>query len=182
MFTKPNFYWCVKNLLSFQLINIKSRYKNSIKAIHITLNKYKQNLSFQNEVKRYRSEGWLDWQILQALYNTILDIKAKAIVANNGKKYPNDNDEIWLKDFQETFKGLVHSDESNNYIEIALNLILGKNLDFQIQQVPFHVLESLSLEKKGGYPNSIAIRELLNQKFNFSEDEIIELSPFRDIE
>lgn len=57
--------------------NIKGRYKNCIGAIHLTLERLKRSEQFITELSRLKDEGWLDWQIVLAMYNNILDLKAK---------------------------------------------------------------------------------------------------------
>jgi len=88
------------------------------------------------------------------------------------------NDKEWLKDFQKVLKGISQKDETENYVEIPLNEIIGQKLDFQLEQVSIYVLGSFGLENKSRFPNSKAIRELLNERFNFETDDVIEMSPF----
>ncbi len=156
--------------------NIKRRYKNCIGVIHLTLERLKQSEKFITELSRLKVEGWLDWQIVLALYNNILDLKAKNLLAQNGKTYAND--EEWLEDFQKTFHEIRFKDETETYVEIPINELIGENLELQLKQISAHVLKSFGLEDKSRFPNFEALKSFLNERFRFHEDEVEELSPF----
>lgn len=159
--------------------NIKGRYKNCIGVIHLTLERLKQSDLFNVELNRLKSEGWLDWQIVLALYNNIVDLKAKNLLGQNGKTYSND--EEWLEDFQKTFHEIRFKDETETYVEIPISELIGHNLELQLKQVAHHVLKSFGLEDKSRFPNFEALKLFLNERFRFQEDEVIELSPFNNV-
>jgi hypothetical protein len=158
--------------------NIKGRYKNCLKAIHLTLERLKESEPFNEELSRLKKEGWLDWQIVLALFNNIVDMKAKNLLRLKAKSYKND--EEWLEDYQKAFHEIRFKDEKETYVEIPMTEIIGENLIFQLQQVSIHVLASFGLENKARFPNFISVRAFLNERFRFKEDEFEELSPFND--
>lgn len=156
--------------------SIRGRYKNCIGVIHLTIKRLKQSELFTNELSRLRDEGWLDWQIVLALYNNIIDLKAKNSLQQNGKTYADD--EKWLEDFQKVFHEIRFKDEKETYIEIPINELIGKNLELQLKQISTYVLKSFGLEDKSRFPNFDALKKFLNERFRFQEDEVEELSPF----
>jgi hypothetical protein len=156
--------------------NIRSRYKNSLRAIHFTLKRLKLSEEFNEKVAKFREDGWLDWQILLALFNTVIDLKAKNILVQNGKKYSSDSE--WLEDLQKTLETIMNLDEKETYIEIPLDIIYGENFDRQMYLLPIHVLRSFKLESKSRFPNPNALRLFLNEKFRFDTNDVKELSPF----
>ena len=156
--------------------NIKGRYQNCIRVIHLTLERLKQSQEFKTELSRLKVEGWLDWQIILALYNNIVDLKAKNLLAQNGKKYATE--EEWLEDFQKTFHEIRFKDESETYVEIPISELIGQNLEIQLNQISAHVLKSFGLENKSRFPIFEALRRFLNERFRFQNDEVEELSPF----
>jgi len=159
------------------LDNISRRVRGCINASHLTLERLNKSESFRNEVIKYRIAGYFDWQILLALYNVILDQKAKNILRQNGKTYSND--EEWLEDFKKVIHELKYLDEKESYVEIPMEYIIGKDFDFQIEHLTVHVLESFGLENKSRFPNPRAIKEFLNKRFNFAIDDVSEISPFK---
>lgn len=156
--------------------NIKGRYKNCLGVIYITLERLKQSDQFTLELRRLREEGWLDWQIVLALYNNIVDLKAKSLLGQNGKSYSNGDE--WLEDLQKIFHEIRFKDEKETYVEIPMTEITGENLELQLKQISTHVLKSFGLEDKSRFPNFDSLRIFLNERFRFQEDEIEELSPF----
>jgi len=159
------------------ITNIKARYKNNLKSTHITIERLKGSKIFTEELKKLKAEGWLDWQIVMALYNNINDLKTKNILRQNGKSYTDD--EEWSVDFQKTFHEIRRKDEEETYVEIPISEIIGPNLDLQLKMISAHVLKSFGLENRSRFPNFEALKTLLNEKFRFDEDEVEELSPFR---
>lgn len=158
------------------LENIRGRYKNCIGVIHLTLERLKKSDQFNQELTRLKDEGWLDWQILLALYNNIVDLKAKNSLGQNGKTYAND--EEWLEDFQRAFHEIRLKDETETYVEIPISELIGQNLELHLKQISVHVLKSFGLENKSRFPNFEALKTFLNERFRFHEDEVEELSPF----
>lgn len=159
--------------------NIKGRYKNCLGVVYLTINRLKQSNQFKELRSKLKADGWLDWQILLALYNQILDLKSKNLIRQNGKKYSND--EEWLEDYQKLFHEIRFKDEKETFVEIPINLIIDEKFEFQLKQVCANVLKSYGLEDKSRFPNFDALRTFLNERFRFNKDEIEELSPFRDI-
>lgn len=155
---------------------IKSRYDIGLKAIHLSLDRLKNLDEFSIVLEELHKNGWLDWQIVLALYNKIIDLKAKNKLRQKNKTYSIDKE--YVEDLQKAFFEIMKLDENEYYVEIPLNEILGDKLVFQLEQIPIFVLNSFGLENKSRYPNIKAVRELLNLKFRFNIDEIQELSPF----
>lgn len=158
--------------------NIKGRYENCTGVINLTLERLKKSDQFNAELIRLKDEGWLDWQIVLALYNNIVDLKAKNLLAQNGKTYSND--EEWLEDFQKTFHEIRFKNEKETYVEIPINELIGKNLELQLKQISAHVLKSFGLEDKSRFPNFEALKSFLNERFRFQEDDVEEMSPFNN--
>lgn len=159
------------------IINIKGRYQNSIRVIHITLERLKQSQEFNSELSRLKGEGWLDWQIILALYNNIVDLKAKNILAQNEKRFSSEEER--LENYQKIFFEIRFKDELETYVEIPINELIGQNLKIQLNQVCIYVLESFGLKNKPRFIIFEKLRSFLNERFRFQEDEVEELSPFK---
>jgi hypothetical protein len=57
----------------FEREQIKSRYLNTPKAIHYTLERLRQSPEFPKTLQRLRVEGWKDWHVLLAIFNGVLN-------------------------------------------------------------------------------------------------------------
>lgn len=160
------------------LKNIEGRFKNCLKVIHLTLKRLVKDREFNDQVDQFKKEGWLDWQIVLALYDELVTLKANNLLRQNGKSYSNENDRF--DDYEKLVHIVREKDECETYVEIPLNEIIGKRLLFHMQQVPILVLLSYGLENKSRFPVTSAIRDLLIKRFKFSEDEVKEYLPFRN--
>ena len=158
--------------------HIRGRYRNLSRSIHLTINRLNQTKLFNERLKEFRRNGWLDWQVLLALYNHINNLKANNALRQNKKAYANDEER--LQEFRRLHSEIIGKDESETFVEIPIQTIIGEDLDFHLAQTPMYVLNSFGLENKSRFQNPEAVRTFLSERFNFEEDEIQELSPFNN--
>lgn len=158
--------------------NIERRYSNNIRKIRMTFEKIKDMPDFRSRVDQLRTEGWLDWQILMALMNTAINYKANYEIADLKRNYSSE-DQRRLH-FQEIIGRLSKEDETiQNYIDIPIELLLGKDLDMHLEQSSLYVLKSFGLENRSRFPNYKAVRELLNSRFGYGNEDSQKDNPFR---
>ena len=136
-------------------------------------------LTLTPRVLKYKEDGWLDWQIVVALYNNIINLKANYLLHKNGMNYTNKNEEI--QSFRKILAEIKGKNENETHLKIPIDELIGEQLDFHIQDISNLVLRSFNLEDKSQFPNHKSIREFLNERFNFNKDDIINLSPFSNV-
>ena len=151
------------------LEHIKNRYRIFERIVSVSLDKFKKDPNFNEAINKARSNGYLDWQILMSLSNSVVNYKAN-IQMNNLNLNGHEN-------YQKVFAEIHQKDESENYLEIRFSDIF-KLFEEQLQQLPIFVLQSFELENKSRFPNNKGVKELLDKRFNFNIDDIKELSPF----
>lgn len=160
------------------LKHIRGRYSNMVRKIHLTLDRIKDEPEFQTKVIDLRDKGWLDWQILMALMNNILNLKTNNFIRVKQLKFQTETERSVA--FHNIFEELINSDdESNTYVEIPLNYIIDDNLEMHLEQSCDYVLNSFGLENRATYRNFPAVREFLNTRFFLNFDDIPDLSPFK---
>lgn len=149
--------------------NINTRLANNSRKIRLTFERIRDLPDFTARVNELRTEGWLDWQILMALMNTIINYKAYNEIAYLNRNYSSE-EERGLH-FKEIITRLSSEDENDeNYIDIPIRILLGENLNMHLEQSGLYVLKSFGLESRSRFPNYRAIRELLNKRFGYSTD------------
>ncbi|RTY77470.1 hypothetical protein EKL97_15405 [Flavobacterium sp. LS1P28] len=158
--------------------NIGFRYLKNLKKIAITFEKIKDIPAFITRIKDLREKGWLDWQILMALMNTIFNYKANIKMSILQRNY------LLTEENAMHFRQIItdlHREGENvaNYIEIPLQEIIGENLLMHLEQSSLYVLKSFGLENRSRFPNYTAVMELLNNRFNFAQDDLTDNSPFQ---
>lgn len=149
-----------------------------VRKIHLTLERIINEPKFQEKVIELRSKGWLDWQILMALMNNILNLKANNYF--RAKKLSFKTSLERTDAFNQIFQEFINADnEEDTYVEIPLDLIINDDLDMHLEQSSTYVLKSFGLENRATFVNVSAVRELLNLRFNLNVDDNPDLSPFK---
>ncbi|WP_433763704.1 hypothetical protein [Flavobacterium ginsenosidimutans] len=158
--------------------NIKRRYSNDLRRIAFTFNRIKETGEFIGRVNELREKGWLDWQILMALKNTIINYKGNKEMSFLNKE--NLSIEERSRHFSKVIERIRKEGETAaNFIDIPLDEILGDNLEMHLNDSAMSVLKSFGLENRSRFNNPAAILELLDAKFAYSEDDAIDESPFK---
>ncbi len=156
------------------LKHIEGRYKNAVKAAHLTIAHLKTQPGYDEWLSNLRKQNWIDWQILLAMFNHILTYKTNRTVS--GMTFASD--EIAREEFQKAFHEIKRKDEKDNYVQFPLEYFQGKEFDLQLDQTGFLVLRTWGLENRARFPNFPAIRDFLNYRFNYGIDDTKSLSPF----
>lgn len=156
---------------SLQLI--KGRYKNVVKQMYLTLEHIKKDPRYSDFLSKLRNEGWLDWQIVMAMYNHMLSYKANGYV----RRSEFGSEEEFEKAFQKVFWDLGKTDEKDVYFQFDLDFFMGSDFEFQLNNVTVMVLNRWELQNKSRFPNFPALRYFLNKRFNFGIDDVSEDSP-----
>ncbi len=118
----------------------------------------------------------LDWQILMALMNYVLNAKANAYmesvtITNEGQR---------RKAFEKEFFRLQKLPENECYMEIPVSWFKMKDFEFHIEKIPVDTLHSFGLENNMK-PNFSAVHSLLNKRFLFNVDDQQDNNPLKEI-
>jgi hypothetical protein len=121
-----------------------------------------------------RAKGWLDWQILMAMFNHILSYKARLTI--EGQSFPNEK--AYRDALENEFQKNLKDDESVNYLQFPLEYFVGQDFEHQLNNTGYLVMRTWGLENLARFPNFPAIRDFLDHRFNYGIDDIKSLSPF----
>jgi len=159
------------------LKRIDERYRNTYKNLSVSLSKWESNSEFPELIHGLRKNGWLDWQILMALMNYVLNAKANAYMES-----VTITDEIERrKAFEKEFFRLQKLPENECYMEIPISWFKSKDFEFHIEKMPVDTLHSFGLENNMKYPNFSFIHSLLNKRFSFNVDDQQDNNPLKEI-
>ncbi len=156
------------------LAQIKGRYENALKGAYLTIEHLKKDLGYEKWIGDLRNKGWLDWQILMAMYNHILSYKASLPIRE--QSFPDE--ERRRRAFESEFQKIRRDDESVNYVQFPLEYFNGQEFELQLNHTGYLVMKTWGLENLASFPNFPAIRDFLNHRFNYGIDDIEGLSPF----
>lgn len=152
---------------------IKGRYENCYAPIHLTIRNIKTDVRYDTFIRNLRAQGWLDWQIVLAIYNCILNYKTNGFI----RREDFQTDDAFKQKFALVLNELRTMDEGQKYIPIGLDVFLGDDFGFHLKNNLILTLQTWNMENKSEFPNFRAIRQFLNIRFNFDKDDINNLSP-----
>ncbi len=156
---------------------INQRYNNIPKNISITLDKWIAIDEFKQIIYNFRKQGWLDWQILMAIRDYLLNMKANM----NVNALLSDNEEENERLFREEFWRLHDLPEEDCYVEFPLSILKSQRFIFHLEQMPIDTLGSFGLYNNMKHPNFTVVHLLMNKRFKFNIDDLPENSPLIDL-
>ena len=159
------------------LKHIEARYKRTKALLTKSLAKWLTSLDFQNVVRAYRSQGWLDWQILLALMNYTLSIQAE----ENVKSIPGLRPEQIQALRDKESARLLKLEQEEDHRGLTVDELNDPFFDFFLRKTPTDTLGSFGLQNGMKHPNFAAVRNLLEKKFKFGQDDVSEQSPLHSI-
>lgn len=157
---------------------IKGRFNNVQKCIHITLNELKQNPDFPKLINDYRNKNWKDWQIISNIQNFMINYKIRIF---EKEIFSNSNDVEIHDRLQKAFFKYVNMDEKDCYIKFPFEAFKSDDFKNQFNIGLLSILKTYGLETKLMTPNFIAIKELLDIRFNMRNDDFDENNPLKEI-
>ena len=93
----------------------------------------------------------------------------------SGRTFSSEEDEE--KIVKTTYNSIVKTDEKDNFVVFPLDYFIGKDFDFQLEQVAILTLGSWGLENKAQFPDFKAVNEFLKERFKFDQDDDRSNSP-----
>lgn len=157
--------------------NIKNRYNNTLKGLEVSLPLWEKHTEFRTLIHELRQQGWLDWQILIALMNYVINTKVIGYVRSITATDEGERKAAFEAEFSRIFK----LNESECYIEIPVECLQTKEFHFSLDKMPIDTLRSFGLQNNMAYPNFKAIRSFLNKRFNFNVDYFDDNNPLKRV-
>lgn len=159
------------------LAKITGRYQTSYKSLSVSLAIWKQDPDFKELVDSYRSEGYLDWQILSALRNFVIAKKVNALLQSNPPATQEEAAALASKLSTE----MRTQPEDENYIPIPMESLKSPHFSFYMSKTAVDVLGSFGLENGMKHPNFTAVRNYLSKRFGFASDDYPDENPLIDL-
>jgi hypothetical protein len=159
------------------LKRIDARYINLHKLLSVSLVKWNEQTEFHEIIGQLRNAGWLDWQILLAIMNYVVSVKAERYTETVQEQDPDKRKQLADAEFRRQL-GL---EEKDCYVEIPASWLRTPLFKFFMEKMPVDTLESFGLENGMKHPNFKAVHSLLNKKFNFNLDDNPDNNPLKDI-
>ena len=159
------------------LEQINKRCKNLLSNIHLSLQAWNEDTQFKNTILKFRKIGWLDWQILLAIMNYVLTIKANANLV--GKKFESEKQS--RQAFEQEFQKMLRINEDECFVQVPVERLQSKEFELFVSKVPVDILASFGLNNNMVYPNFQSVHEYLNKRFEFAKNDVQEDNPLKDL-
>lgn len=140
---------------------IRERYDAAIPNLWRTLPRIVSDASCMAVITSLRTEGALDWQLLSGIFNLV----GTQRVANAGLD-PED------ETAQAEIEAVMRSPETDDEMDIPLDLFTREDLERSLVLVAFTALPSYGLQSHSRFPDVEAIRALLAARFEYSHLDV----------
>ncbi len=161
----------------FSLDAIKNRFNNVKPNIYLTLEYLKLDKGFNLFINDLRCQGWKDWQIISNITNFILNYKIR--------KFENldlQTDKAMSEHYNKMYKKYRDIDEKDCYVQFPLKAFKSHEFLVQFEIMYTWFITTYGLENKSITPNFKSIKEFLDVRFNFENDDYNDNNPLKDIE
>lgn len=147
---------------------LKRRYSKTILPIRYTLESLNRTPDFKETVQNLRSEGWLDWHILIAIFNATINYRVRM-------QNPYTIDQKILND---AFFNLKDKPENREDPKIPVSEFSEEMLKMHLKFSMISTLKVLGLECHQETPDLKGIKHFLDNRYNYSTDDIEHIDPF----
>jgi hypothetical protein len=144
-------------------LNLQSRYEKLPRMCRATLPRLLKDDAAKGVIERLRADGWLDWQILQAIHGVITQHRMP------------DGIETWSHKEVEAF---LTAPEDEALDPVPPQAFTEEELRKTGSMGMLATLQVLELESHTTRPDREAIRELLVARYAYSTDDIDHVNPF----
>ncbi|MBZ4038273.1 hypothetical protein [Novilysobacter selenitireducens] len=140
---------------------LRNRYRRAISPVRKSLLRYRSSPRFISWVEGLRSEGMLDWQILNLIANTVVDFRVKAKASSfDPSGYRNLTMEI------------MSSEESDIDFEVPEDVLYGDDLVAQKKIAVAANAHTWGLVIRQDTPNFAALKRLLDVRYCQALDDV----------
>lgn len=154
--------------------HIQGRFRAMTPRLHLTLAHLQREAGYAQWLADLRAEGWLDWQIIMAMFNVVLNYKVLRELSNQGL---DPRSEDYRQAMHPAFERYQSRDERDCYLPFSLDIFQSQDFRQHLEHTVVYGLKSLGLENKASIPNVEAVRGFLQTRFNLQHDTPDELNP-----
>ena len=146
---------------------LQTRYKTLAQSLRITIPQLSRSEEFQLVVQSLREQGWLDWHILIAVSNIVMNYR------NPSDKSTPPSDEAIRKMVEAAF-----SPETAAAPQVPLTLFTPERMQNARQIAMMSLLKNWNLECHQATPDIAAIEQLLGARYGYWDEDVPHEDPF----
>ena len=146
---------------------LQTRYQNLASGLRITMVRLASSSEFQNTLQTLRNNGWLDWHILIAIFNIVI----------NHRNPINPHEKSIEEGKKQMFKAAFQA-ESGAAEPIPLGLLSLDNMNRHRQNAMLSLIRFWDLECHQQTPDNPAIEQFLADRYRYWDDDVPHDDPF----
>ncbi|MDE2892397.1 MAG: hypothetical protein OXN86_07860 [Chloroflexota bacterium] len=148
---------------------LQARYDNLAKSLRITSVMLRYSPQFQPIVRDLRQRGWLDWHLLTAVHNIVMD-----------HRFPEAQFDRLSEETHKEMKNMAFGLESASSDPVPVARFALQELDQRRQLAMLALLNHWGLECHQMTPDIPAIEHLLTDRYGYWNDDVPHEDPFPD--
>ena len=146
---------------------LQTRYGNLAKSLRITITMLASSEEFRPVVETLRAEGWLDWHILTAILNIVMNYR-----------FPTDPFNPPSEENQREMMQAAYGAESATAKPVPIGFFSSDQMDKNRMLAIFALLNHWELECHQKTPDIPAIERLLAERYGYWTDDVPHYDPF----
>ncbi len=147
----------------FNLTQISNRYNNIIKCNKYTIKHIIRDPRVKIAIKRFKSEGYLDWHILACIFNSKINFLVNELLKQGFSR------EFCIEEIKRITE---IPEKSNEQLIVPIEEFTYEKLKKEMNRYVLATLQSYDLEFKNDSPPYEAIEDFLIQRYNFKTDDV----------
>lgn len=146
---------------------LRTRYESLAESIRITIAMLAASKEFRSDVKALRAEGWLDWHILVAIANIVMNYRN-----------PYDPSDYFSETTRMELIRLASQPESATVEPVPIGLFTLDTMNLNRQFAMMSLVNNWGLECQQRTPDLPAIQSLLAARYGYWVDDVPHDDPF----
>ena len=148
---------------------LQTRYQNLAKGLRVTIPMLTTSEGFQETIEALRAEGWLDWHIMAAIFNIVMNYR-----------FPVNNYGLSLEEAQNEMMQDALQVEGATMSPVPIGLFTRDAMDENRKLAMLALLKHWGLELRQRTPDIPAIEQLLADRYGYWDDDVPHDNPFPD--
>ena len=146
---------------------LQTRYQNLASGLRITVEALASSEKFQGTVETLRGRGWLDWHILTAIFNVVMN-----------HRFPRSRFSMLSEEGNKEMMEAAFRPESGTEAPVPIGLFNLDSMDTNRQLSMLSLVNHWGLECHQATPDIPAIEQLLASRYGYWDEDVPHDDPF----
>ena len=148
---------------------LETRYLNLANGLRITVPALASFEEFRRTLETLRARGWLDWHVLTAILNIVINYRS-----------PINRSNMVTEEARKEMRGAALRAESGTDAPVPVGLFTVDSMDHNRQLSMLSLVKIWGLECRQMTPDIAAIEQLLADRYGYWDEDVMHKNPFPD--